>query len=320
VLRPLQEKFNPSLFPNLIVGLGEPDDAAVYKLSDEQAIIQTVDFFPPVVDDAYDFGAIAAANALSDIYAMGGEVLFALNLAAFPDDLPPEILGDIMRGGADKVAEAGAAIAGGHTVKDKEPKYGLSVTGIVHPQKILTKSGAMPGDVLVLTKPLGIGTVTTALKREQAEQDHVDAAIASMTRLNRTASRLAWSFGAKSATDITGFGLMGHALEMATASSLQFQFNWAALPFLPGALGYGEQWIFPGGAETNENATLPHVTFAAHMRDWQRMMLFDPETSGGLLIALPPQTAPQFVGQMQQAGEQAWVVGEVRAGRGICVD
>ena len=259
MLRPLQDKFKPSLFPNLIVGLGEPDDAAVYRLSDEQAIIQTVDFFPPVVDDAYWFGAIAAANALSDIYAMGGEVLFALNLAAFPEDLPPEILSDIMRGGADKVAEAGAAIAGGHTVKDKEPKYGLSVTGIVHPQKIMTKGGAVPGDVLVLTKPLGVGCVTTALKREQAEQAHVDAAIASMTRLNRTASQLARSFGAKSATDITGFGLIGHALEMAQASRVRFQFNWAALPFLPGALSYGEQWIFPGGAETNEKAALPHT-------------------------------------------------------------
>jgi selenide,water dikinase len=320
VLRPLQEKFKPSLFPNLIVGLGEPDDAAVYKLSDEQAIIQTVDFFPPVVDDAYSFGAIAAANALSDIYAMGGEVLFALNLASFPEDLPPEILTNIMRGGADKVAEAGAAIAGGHSVRDKEPKYGLSVTGLIHPQKIMTKGGAKPGDALVLTKPLGVGTVTTALKREQAEQSHVDAAIASMVRLNRTASHLARQFGAKSATDITGFGLVGHALEMATASQVQFQFNWAALPFLPGALSYGQHWIFPGGAESNEKAALPHVAFDAGISDWQRMMLFDPETSGGLLIALAPESAHQFLAEMARAGEEAWVVGEVREGRGIRVE
>ena len=319
MLRPLQEKFKPSLFPNLIVGLGEPDDAAVYRLSDEQAIIQTVDFFPPVVDDAYWFGAIAAANALSDIYAMGGEVLFALNLAAFPEELPAEILSDILRGGADKVAEAGAAIAGGHTVKDKEPKYGLSVTGMVHPQKIMTKGGAVSGDVLVLTKPLGVGCVTTALKREQAEQAHIDSAIASMTRLNRTASRLARAFEAKSATDITGFGLIGHALEMAKASHVQFQFNWAALPFLPGALSYGEQWIFPGGAETNEKATLPYVAFDAWIKDWQRMMLFDPETSGGLLIPLKPVVVHQFLDQMEQAGEMAWVVGEVREGAGIAV-
>ena len=229
MLRPLQDKFQPSAFPNLIVGLGEPDDAAVFRLSAEQAVIQTVDFFPPVVDDPYYFGAIAAANALSDIYAMGGEVLFALNLCAFPEDLPGEIISEILRGGADKVAEAGAAIAGGHSVRDKEPKYGLSVTGMVHPERILTKGGGRPGDVLVLSKPLGVGVITTALKREQANMTDIDVATQSMARLNRNAATIARGLGAVSATDITGFGLLGHALEMAKAAQVQFVFEWEAL-------------------------------------------------------------------------------------------
>jgi len=319
VLQPLQQKFQPSAFPNLIVGLGEPDDAAVFRLSAEQAVIQTVDFFPPVVDDPYAFGAIAAANALSDIYAMGGEVLFALNLCAFPEDLPGEIISAILRGGADKVAEAGAAIAGGHSVRDKEPKYGLSVTGLIHPERIFTKGGGKPGDVLVLTKPLGVGVVTTALKRGQASDEHVAAATVSMSRLNRTASRIARELGAVSATDITGFGLLGHALEMARASKAQFRFHWAQLPFLPGALAYGEQWVFPGGAEANQTAAQPHTAFAPELADWQRMLLFDPETSGGLLIPLPADKAAVFVQQMASAGEAAWIVGEVVAGAGLAV-
>ena len=326
MLQPLQDKFKPALFPQLIVGLGEPDDAAVYKLSDEQAIIQTVDFFPPVVDDAYWFGAIAAANALSDVYAMGGDVLFALNLAAFPEDLDPDILADIMRGGADKVAEAGAAIAGGHSIRDREPKYGLSVTGMVHPAKVMTKGGGRIGDTLVLTKPLGVGVITTAIKRDQAEQSHIDAAILSMARLNRIASKFAREFGVKSATDITGFGLIGHALEMARASKTCFQFTWDALPFLPGALAYGANWTFPGGAEANEASATPHTQWAreaAHeageFEPWQKMMLFDPETSGGLLMALPSDAAQAMVAQMHQAGEPAWIVGEVVEGSGIRV-
>lgn len=320
MLRPLQDKFQPSAFPNLIVGLGEPDDAAVFRLSAEQAVIQTVDFFPPVVDDPYYFGAIAAANALSDIYAMGGEVLFALNLCAFPEDLPGEVISEILRGGADKVAEAGAAIAGGHSVRDKEPKYGLSVTGLIHPARILTKGGGKPGDRLVLTKPLGVGTITTALKREQAEDAHVAHATHSMARLNRTAGRIAREMGAVSATDITGFGLLGHALEMAKASHAQFCFYWDTLPFLPGALEYGKRWIFPGGAEANQHATEPHTVFAPALADWQRMLLFDPETSGGLLVPLPAAQATLFIEQMAAAGEQAWIVGEVRDGIGLAVE
>src|SRR5512136_13741 len=195
VLRPLQDRFKRADYPDLLIGLGEPDDAAVYRIAPDRAIIQTTDFFPPVVDDAYAFGAIAAANAMSDVYAMGGEVLFALNIAAFPEDLDAEIFSDILRGSADKVAEAGGAIAGGHTVRDREPKYGLAVTGVVHPDRILTKGGARAGDARFLTKPLGAGVITTALKREQAEPVHVQTATESMLQLNRAASRAALAAG-----------------------------------------------------------------------------------------------------------------------------
>lgn len=319
VLRPLQHQFTPEAFPNLLIGLGQPDDAAVYRLSDEHAIVQTVDFFTPIVDDPYAYGAIAAANALSDIYAMGGEVLFALNIAALPEDLPDDMVSAIFRGGADKVAEAGAAIAGGHTVKDREPKYGLCVTGVVHPSQVMAKGGARPGDALVLTKPLGVGVVTTAVKRDLADPAHVDAAIASMSRLNRNAARVARRFNARGGTDITGFGLLGHALEMANGAGVQFRFRWEALPFLPGALEYGQEWIFPGGAATNEATYRAAVQFDSAIADWQRMLIFDPETSGGLLIAVEPDRVDALVAELRAGGDEAHVIGEVVAGSGIVV-
>lgn len=319
MLRPLQESFPPSLFPNLIVGLGQPDDAAVYRLSDELAVVQTVDFFPPVVDDAYQFGAIAAANAMSDVYAMGGEVAFALNLCAFPENLPAEIIGEILRGGADKVLEAGGAIAGGHSVRDKEPKYGLCVTSFVHPGRILTKGGARPGDLLVLTKPLGSGVITTALKREQADPAHVEQAVTVMSQLNRAASRCACQAGAHAATDITGFGLLGHALEMANQSHCRFCFTWSNLPFMAGAFEYAAQWIFAGGAETNHRAYQSEVSFDPGLGDWQRMLLFDPQTSGGLLIALDARAVDSFMACLEARGASAWIVGEVAEGHGISV-
>ncbi len=215
VLQPLQHRFPADKHPNVLVGLDQPDDAAVYRLNDEQALVTTVDFFTPVVDDAYSYGAIAAANAMSDIYAMGGEVLFALNIAALPESLPMEIVSDIFRGGADKVAEAGAAIIGGHTVKDAEPKYGLAVTGLIDPRELTLKGGAQPGDALILTKPLGTGVITTAHKQEKASDEHVAIAIKSMARLNRAAARAIKPFKPRGGTDITGFGLLGHAHEMA---------------------------------------------------------------------------------------------------------
>ena len=320
MLRPLQNIFDSRNFPQVLVGLDGLDDAAVYQLNSEQAIVSTIDFFPPVVDDPYTFGSIAAANALSDVYAMGGEVLFALNLAAFPEDLDRTILSEILRGGAEKVREAGAIITGGHTVSDKEPKYGLAVTGLVHPAHILTKGGAQPGDLLVLTKPLGVGLITTALKRGQAHPAHVEAAVKSMSALNRHASHLAQRFGAHACTDITGYGILGHGLEMTNASHALFRLRFDDIPLLPGAIEYAEQEIFPGGLNRNREYVLPHVQFADRLTAAQRAILFDPETSGGLLIALDPTQARSFLTQAEIDGLFARVIGEVAAGSGISVE
>jgi len=320
VLRPLQNIFDSRNFPQVLVGLDGPDDAAVYQLNSEQAIVSTIDFFPPVVDDPYTFGVIAAANALSDVYAMGGEVLFALNLAAFPDDLDRAILSEILRGGAEKVREAGAIITGGHTVSDKEPKYGLAVTGLVHPAHILTKGGAQPGDLLVLTKPLGVGLITTALKRGQADPAHVAAAVQSMSTLNRHASHLAQRFAAHACTDITGYGILGHGLEMTNASQVMFRLRFDDIPLLPGAMKYAEQAIFPGGLYRNREHVLPSVRFADRLTAAQRAILFDPETSGGLLIALDPAQARSVVAQAEVDGLDARLIGEVVEGSGIRVE
>ncbi len=317
MLRPLQKIFDTRDFPQVIVGLDGPDDAAVYQLNDEQAIVSTVDFFPPVVDEPYTFGSIAAANAMSDVYAMGGEVLFALNLAAFPDDVDRAILTEILRGGAEKVREAGAIIAGGHTVSDKEPKYGLAVTGLVHPAHILTKGGAQPGDSLVLTKPLGVGLITTALKREQADPGHVAAAVHSMSRLNRHAMHLAQRFQAHACTDITGFGILGHGLEMANASQIRLRLQMDDLPLLPGAIEYAEREIFPGGLMRNRDFVLPQVAIADRITAAQRAILYDPETSGGLLIALDPAQARAYVAQAEADGIDARIIGQVTSGAGI---
>jgi selenide,water dikinase len=298
------------------VGLGAPDDAAVYQLNNEQAIIATADFFPPVVDDAYDFGAIAAANALSDVYAMGGEPLFALNLAALPEDFPPEIATEIFRGGAEKVREAGAVIAGGHTVTDKEPKYGLSVTGVVHPQKLKAKGGARPGDVLILTKPLGLGVITTANKRGQAQPEHVQTATEVMKRLNRAASRAAQAAQAHALTDITGYSLLGHAHEMAHLSNAQFEIEYAALPWLPGAQAYAQAWAFPGGAGRNAEFYGRWVRWERALADWEQQLLFDPQTSGGLLMAIARETVEVALSELRAAGELGWVIGAVSAGGG----
>jgi selenide,water dikinase len=300
-----------------MVGLAAADDAAVYRLNDRQAVIATTDFFPPVVDDPYDFGAIAAANALSDVYAMGGEVLFAINLVAFPENLDKAILREILRGGADKVAEAGGIVAGGHSVNDKEPKYGLAVTGIVDPARVIRKGGALPGDALILTKQLGVGLITTALKREQAEPDDVASAVTSMKRLNRAASTAALVARAHAMTDITGFGLLGHAQEMAVQGLVDFRFRFSALPWLPGALGYGAAGAFPGGMLNNKDYFGPWVAFAGGIEQLHRDMLFTPETSGGLLIALDPRQTDAFIERLPDAA----VVGEVTTGEGrIWVD
>jgi selenide, water dikinase len=294
VLRPLRELFPPAAFPHLLVGLDKVDDAAVYQLNETQAIISTTDFFPPVVDDPYDFGAIAAANALSDVYAMGGQVLFAMNLVAFPDNLDKGILAEILRGGAEKVAEAGGVVVGGHSVVDKEPKYGLAVTGLIDPALVKRKGGARPGDILLLTKPLGVGVITTAHKRGWVEKAELDTAVASMKRLNKQAAEAALAVGAHAMTDITGYGLLGHGWEMAQAGGVAFHFSLAQLPFLPGAALFAEREAIPGGTWRNEAYFAPQVSWdTAVSRLWQTI-LWTPETSGGLLVAVAPEQVEAY--------------------------
>jgi selenide,water dikinase len=316
VLQPLKNTFREEQFPDLLVGLGKADDAAVYRLAPDIAIVQTLDFFAPVVDDGYTYGAIAAVNAMSDVWAMGGEVLLALSIAAFPPNLPPEVAQDILRGAGDKVAAAGAVLAGGHTMEDKEPKFGLCVTGTVHPDKVVTKSNAQIGDVLVLTKPLGVGVITTALKREAADPVHVDTAVASMLLPNQAACRAMQTAGVHAATDITGFGLLGHSQEMAANSGVGLRFFVDSLPFLPGAHEYARKWVFPGGAYNNERFYKPHLSFADGIADETRLLLYDPETSGGLLISVARDRLATLEAEMRKASQAYWVVGEVVEGEG----
>ena len=303
------------------MGLAAPDDAAVYRMNDEQAIISTADFFPPVVDDPYTFGQIAAANALSDVYAMGGEPLFALNLAGFPDNLDLDILSRIFLGGADKVQEAGAVIAGGHTVTDEEPKYGLSVTGQVHPDRIFTKAGAQPGDILVLTKPIGTGVITTAHKRDCVESAHLEEAVASMCRLNGAAARLLQQFTVHACTDVTGYGLLGHAMEMARHGNVRFEFAAQAIPLLNGALAYARDDVVPGGLDRNRDFLLDEglLTLEEDIPPALVALLFDPQTSGGLLAAVPPQDQAQLEDAFRAANEPLWIIGSVSDGSGITV-
>jgi len=318
VLRPLRQTFHEENFPNLLVGLGSPDDAAVYRISDDQALIFTTDFFTPVVDDPYVYGAVAAVNAMSDVYAMGGQVLLALSIAAFPPKLPAPVIGEILRGAADKVAEAGGVIAGGHTIDDDEPKFGLAVVGTVHPSRVGKKGGARPGDQLLLTKPLGVGIITTAGKGDAADPTHMDGAIQAMLQLNRRAAELAQRVTFHAMTDITGFALLGHAYEMASASQVRFRFFFDRLPFLPGAKDYADLWLFPGGTCNNERAFEKHITFQ-EVADEMQQLLYTPETSGGLLIALPPVDADRLEELYREAGQWVWRVGDVVEGQGIAV-
>lgn len=317
VLRPLSQHTHP----DLLVGLQTSDDAAVFRLAEDLAIIQTVDFFPPVVDDPFTYGAISAANSMSDIFAMGGEVLFALNIAAFPDDLPREMLTAIFEGGAAKVVEAGGVIAGGHTVTDDEPKYGLSVTGRLHPDRILTKAGARPGDRLYLTKPIGTGIVTTALKNGAAGADDLAAAVDSMLTLNRAASRLVRDSAATACTDVTGFGLLGHAFEIAEKSGVGLRVSAAAVPLLPGAQRYAADGHQPGGLDRNRAYFSGHptggVSLAATIAADVAALLFGPETSGGLLIAIPASAAADLESAFGAAGLPLWPIGEATDRGGI---
>ena len=317
MLRPVQGLFDPRSFPDLLVGLGDPDDAAIWRLDSTRALVVTTDFFTPVVDDPYDYGAIAAANSLSDVYAMGGQPFLALNVAALPPDLPAEVNSEILRGGAEKCREAGVVIAGGHTVQDKEPKFGLVVLGFVHPEKYLTKGGARVGDALVLTKPLGFGVTTTALKRGKADPADVEEVVGWMKRLNRDAGALAAKFGLRGGTDVTGFSLLGHGLEMADTSGVGLRLEMANIPFISCARKYAALWTFPGGSADNRLYYGPRVRFAEGIAEEEQMLLFDAQTSGGLLLAVPRAKTTAFLKQAEKIGQPAWVIGEVVEGTGI---
>jgi selenide,water dikinase len=301
----------------LLVGLGTADDAAVYRLAPDLAIVQTVDFFPPVVDDPYTWGAVAAANAMSDVYAMGGEVLFALAVAGFPREMPKAIITEVFRGGAEKVAEAGGVIAGGHTVVDPEPKYGLCVTGRVHPDRVLLKGGLRPGDRLFLSKPLGTGVITTAAKDDAASVDVVDGAIRSMLRLNRVAAEVAREVGVKGATDITGFGFLGHGAEMVEASGAGFVVGASRLPLLPGALALAEKGHFSGGMRRNRrhlDATLgARLQIHPDVPPAMASLVAESETSGGLLFSVGAALAGGVADAFRRRGEECWEIGEVLA-------
>ena len=284
-----------SRHPDLLVGFNKADDGGVFRISDTQALVQTVDFFPPIVDDPFNFGRIAAANALSDVYAMGGRPLTALNILAYPIEMGPQILADILRGGMEKVEEAGAVVVGGHSVKDKELKFGIAVTGIIDPNKIMTNGGARPGDSLILTKPLGTGLITTGIKAGIVDDELVGIVVESMAHLNKDAAELMLTHHANAATDITGYGLLGHGFEMAESSKITLVFRSASLPLLPQALALAEKKMIPGGAYANREFLEGHVRIADGINPNLEAVLFDPQTSGGLLISLPPDRASAYV-------------------------
>ena len=300
--------------PNLLVGISTGDDAAVYRMDDETAIISTVDFFPPIVDDPFIFGEIAAANALSDVYAMGGKPIIALNIVGFPVDLPHDILGKILQGGAAKAEEAGVLIVGGHTVDDAEPKYGMAVTGVVEPGKQVTNAGACPGDVLVLTKPIGTGIITTAGKQERVSADTLDAAVAVMSELNRAASEAMMSVGAHACVDITGFGLLGHLRLIAQGSAVSARVSVGAIPVIEGVTELLDEGIAPGGTHRNLESLDGVVDWHADITEQTRILLADAQTSGGLLIAVAPEKLDALLDALANAGVQTRaVIGEVMA-------
>lgn len=319
VLRPLQEMFDPAAHPQLLVGLTSPDDAAVWKLDDRRGLVLTTDFFTPVVDDARDYGRIAAANSLSDIYAMGGTPFLGLNIAALPANLDPEISTQIFQGGAEIAREAGVIIAGGHTILDKEPKFGLVAAGFVEINQLISKSGARPGDRLYLTKPLGFGTITTALKRQEVQEEDVAEVVNWMVKLNRAASEAARQCGVHGGTDITGYSFLGHALEIAQSSGVELRVEYDRIPLLEGAFKYARQFVFPGGAYDNREFFGKQVVFVKDLPEYLQMMLYDPQTSGGLLLSVAAAESEHFEEIMSAGGNSFWQVGEVRQGEGITV-
>lgn len=317
VLKPLIGFWANYQNDDLLVGLAGADDAAVYRISNDQAIVQTVDFFTPIVDDPYAYGAIAAANSMSDVYAMGGEVLLALNIGGFPSDLPHEMISAIFLGAAERVREAGAVVVGGHTITDQDPKFGLVVTGTIHPDQILTLAGAQPGDELILTKPLGSGIITTAAQADGLEDEaHLAEAIEVMTSLNRGAAAAMRRVGVHACTDITGFGLLGHAAEMAEASSVGMVIRISSLPVLSGALSYAEKGYTTGGAARNKRFFVQVKTSGKVERPYQALG-WDPQTSGGLLMAVAQKQADQLLQVLREEGTQGYPIGKIVEGEGV---
>ncbi|MCD6525762.1 MAG: selenide, water dikinase SelD [Desulfuromonas sp.] len=289
-------------------------DAGIYQLTPDLLLLQSLDFFTPVVDDPYLFGAIAAANALSDVFAMGGQPITAMNMVCFPNCLPIDVLTQILRGGVDKVHEAGATMVGGHSIEDEEPKYGMAITGTVHPDKLITSQGCRPGDLLVLTKPLGTGLLTTALKAQVIDEQQIDDALQGMARLNRYASEAMQQCAVSACTDITGFGLIGHALEMADASQVQLVIHTQSLPDYPHARDMAATGLVPEGSFRNHRHYMPRVSGTDSQEQTNIDLLCDPQTSGGLLIAVPPPQLESLLTALNNAGDQAFVIGEVEAG------
>ncbi|GAU77440.1 selenide-water dikinase [Fusibacter sp. 3D3] len=296
----------------LLVGFDTSDDAAVYKINDELAMIQTLDFFTPIVNDPYDFGQIAAANALSDVYAMGGKPTLAMNIVGFPNCLSPEILKKILKGGADKVKEAGAILVGGHSIEDNEPKYGLSCTGMVHPDRIWRNFGAIPGDVLILTKPLGIGVIATALKADLLRQETVEKAIFNMSELNKYAKEAIESFSVHACTDITGFGLLGHALEMAKGSHVTIEIETSKLEFIEESKEMAAMGIIPAGAYKNKFFIQKDASFDQNVEEVIIDLICDPQTSGGLLFSIPQDEMSAVLASLERHVKTAYfIVGKV---------
>ncbi len=307
--------------PRVLVGFAGSDDAGVFLIAPDLALVQTVDFFTPIVDDPYDFGRIAAANALSDIYAMGGTPICALNVAAFPmETCGPAVLANILRGGADVAREAGVSILGGHTIKDEEPKYGMAVTGTIHPSAIVTNAGARPGDALVLTKPLGTGVLGSALKRNSVSAAEIADAVTAMTTLNAAASRAMVAAGASAATDVTGFGLLGHAGELARASGVALRLAAGNVPVFPLARTLAARGIVPGGSRANAIEHARFTRFDVAVPAEIRILLSDAQTSGGLLIAIGPAGLPRLLAELEGSGTLAAVIGGAEAGQGIVVE
>jgi selenide,water dikinase len=318
-LRSVIERVSPATDDRVLVGYGSSDDAGVYLLRDDLALVSTVDFFTPIVDDPYDFGRIAATNALSDVYAMGGRPLSALNIVAFPEDLDLEILAQILEGGNSVARRAGVAVIGGHTIKDAEPKYGMAVTGVVDPKRIVTNAAARPGDVLVLTKPLGTGILTTALKRGAIEPHDLAEAVRAMTTLNDGAARAMLAAGALAATDITGFGLLGHGGGLARASNVQLVIRAGTVPFMDRVLALIDSGVVPGGTRHNAQTHAAFTQFAPSVPENVRIGLSDAQTSGGLLISIAADKVDDLTRRLHENEALAAVIGEVRSGSGITV-